>query len=168
MRLLFIASLLAAVFPDIAGAGELYLRLDVVGFQNASADITKPEPRLLNSLEMMIRPGVAFHSRARAGNTVLTVGGICRPTDKPDEFIVDFHAVNRVGTGIVVPTETGPGKEIVEKTSSRATIRVKLRQELIVGGFQTKSRDKTNHEMHSSLIMKLSIVERDIDHDDES
>lgn len=171
-RILTALVLVAAAFASIAGADELVLRVNEVGYRKVSADNKEPEQTLLSSLEIMIRPGLSFHGRTHTGNTKMTVRGICRQTDKPDEFVLDLHLDIRFATGKFIPTETGNGKEIVNRATANTTIRVKLGQELIVGGFKTHQDDQrddgTNHGLQSASTMKLSIVERDNDKDDES
>lgn len=107
--------LVVCLLPQDVSA-DLVLQLEEVGYDQTTViekdedtspirasenidDRDEPAPEVLRAVEVLIRPGERFSAVTRAGKQKLSVRGICKRGEQPDELQVELFVLVDQPTG---------------------------------------------------------------------
>ena len=168
-RLALALVLLTSCLPTIASAGDLFLRLDEVGYEDVDVaeDGKEPVAKVLSSLKLTIRPGEPFSAKAAFAGRKIMVRGMCKPGEKPESYDVEIWGELHRATGEFMTALGGVQRPIVNKTKFNTTISARVGEPLTLGGFRT-ALDKSDgaagrRKSESMMILLLSTSEPEDD-----
>ena len=138
-RLALSLVLLTSCLPTIACAGDLFLRLEEIGYEDVDVAVDGNEPvaKVLSSLQLTIRPGEPFSAKAAFAGRKIMVCGMCKPGEKPECYDVEIRGGVHKATGEFVTSLGGVQRPIVNKTGFITRISAKVGEPLTLGGMHT-------------------------------
>lgn len=143
--LIVIGSLLAAALdPGLVWAeGDEYrLLVQTIGVRKVPQATMNPRKVVLDSLEVVCRPGEKFRGRATHGpSTILLTGTFDRTADGTLKVRLCYEVAN--DTGIMVPAPDGGEEPIINRRRVENQLDLALDKPTAAGGLQTKT-DETD------------------------
>lgn len=154
--------LLAIAVCFLCGAApteEVFLlRVDTVGYIDQPVSEKEPKETVLRSIEVIVRPEFAFHSKVKTGKQTLVLAGNLRSSDNGG-FVVQLRYVDLIDTGISVPTTNGGRNDAPDKSAVKTAISIALGDSVTIGGFETTVSEPGRPDRRSKTRQVLVLTE---------
>lgn len=156
-RLMFFVFVVLCSWDTTATADEYLLRVDAIGYLDKSVTEVAPKETVLRSIEVVVRPDTAFHSKVITGKQTLAVSGKLRSTDD-GRFDVQIRHVYAVDTGITVATKDLGRESVVDGTTMQTGIKITVGDPLTLGcvGSTTREADKPARRSETRYVLSLT------------
>ena len=137
-RLILLAFALYCGSAETAIAEDYLLRFETIGYVDRPATEKNPKEFVLRTIEVVTRPGSAFHGKVQIGDQTLILSGELHPSDR-GQFRAHLRYTHLVDIGRMIPTESGGAEPLVNTSSLSADVALAVDAPTVVGGFDSRT-----------------------------
>lgn len=106
IRFVLLALAISLPYGTPLSADDYRVRLQRIGYSDQPAEVEEPEEQVLQTVEIIARPGERFYSKTVMGKQTVTLSGKFRLTENGKiEMTIRYDDV--IATGETVPAEEG-------------------------------------------------------------